>query len=391
MGTCIDLGKSNKCSGCTACLNICSKQAISMQRDSKGFLYPVIDRSKCIECGLCLKACTWLDKINGIEESTNFYAAKRIDFKKRMQSQSGGAFSVFAEYILHNKGIVYGVIFKEGKALYIRITKLKQLKELKGSKYMQASVGDVFPLVADDLKSKKKVLFAGTACHVDGLNRFLRLRNVDRSNLITIDIICHGVVSPMFFEKYIEYIEGLKGKKVKWFNFRDKSFGWHGHITTYKMGNNVYKSKDYVRIFYSSYVLRDTCYECQYSNLNRVSDITIGDCWGIGDHYPEFDDNKGCSLIIPNSESGKELFKQTKSQFEFIEISKEEALQPNLSHPTERPENYDKFWFDYQKYGFEYAICKYCNVDPLNDSLVLQKHQIIKRFVGKMKRMLGIR
>ena len=124
------------------------------------------------------------------------------------------------------------------------------------------------------------------------------------------------------------------------------------------MGSNLYKSKDYVRIFYSSYALRDTCFECQYSNLKRISDITIGDCWGIGDHYPEFDDNKGCSLIIPNSEKGKTLFNKTKNDFELLQIDKEKALQPNLSHPTEKPNDYDNFWFDYKKFGFEYVIYK---------------------------------
>lgn len=389
MKSSVTLGLSNKCCGCTACLNVCPKQAISLKRNGKGFLYPFIDESKCINCSLCTKNCPWID-VCKTKESSEFYAAKRSNFKKRLKSQSGGAFSVFAEHILKQKGIVYGVQFINNCAQYCRITKLSHLKKLRGSKYMQASVGDVFPLVYNDLKNNKKVLFSGTACHVDGLKKYLAFKNINTDSLVTVDIICHGVVSPMMFENYIQYIEKLNSKKVKWFNFRDKSFGWHGHIITYKMGSNVYKSKDYVKIFYSSYALRDTCYECQYSNLNRVSDITIGDCWGIGDHYPEFDDNKGCSLIIQNSDKGRKLFNETKGEFDLLKIDKEKALQPNLSHPTEKPDNYDEFWSDYNKYGFEYVAYKYCEFNPLNDSIVLRKHQIIKRTKSKIKRMLRI-
>ena len=383
------IGLDNKCSGCTACFNICSTKAISMCRNVKGFLYPVIDKQKCINCTQCMKYCPWLVSYTNKEQKNEFYAAKRIDFRKRMQSQSGGAFAVFAEHILNNNGVVYGVSFKNNVAFYTRVTKARNLKHLKKSKYLQAEVNDVYYQVFSDLNKSKKVLFAGTSCHVDGLKKYLAYKKVNTTTLITIDIVCHGVVSPLFFEKYISYIEELHGKKVKSFNFRDKSFGWHGHIITYKMGASEYKTKDYVRIFYSSYALRETCYQCQYSNLSRISDITIGDCWGINTYYPDFDDNKGCSLIIINSNVGKELFNWTKKEFEYLKLDKEMALQPNLCHPTEKPEDYDMFWSDYNKYGFEYVIYKYCNVDPLNDSVVLRKKQLFRRIIFKLKRMLG--
>lgn len=386
----IGLGKSKKCCACTTCFNVCPKHIISMVRDEKGFLRPLINEGECVNCGVCLKNCSWLDKNKVFKQSEVFYAAKRKDFKKRMQSQSGGAFSVFAESVIKDKGIVYGVSFEDGSAKYVRIEKIKELKKLKGSKYLQAVLGNIYSCVENDLKRKKYVLFSGTACHVDGLKRYLSFKNIDTTSLITIDIICHGVVSPMMFEKYIEYVEKIRGKKVKQFNFRNKAFGWHGHTVSYKVGSNIYRSKDYAKFFYSSYPLRECCFECRYANLNRISDITIGDCWGIGDHYPNFDDNKGCSLIIPNNEKGSDLFEQNKSEFELIKIDKGQALQPNLSHPTDKPDNYTDFWSDYDKYGFEYVFYKYCEVNPLNDSIVLQKHQVLKRIKNKIGRMLGL-
>ena len=386
----IYLGCGNKCCGCTTCLNICPKNAILMATSKEGFLYPAIDSNKCIECHACENNCAWLNKKENVNESNVFYAAKRKDFKKRMQSQSGGAFSVLAEEILSKHGVIYGVAFIGDEARYIRVTSKRHLSRLKGSKYLQAKVGNVFNIVASDLNNDKTVLFSGTACHVDGLIHYLNFKKIDTKKLITVDIICHGVVSPQIYLDYKNYIEKIHNGKLKWFNFRDKSFGWHGHIITYKIGHTIYKSKDYVKIFYSSYALRKTCYECQYANLKRISDITIGDAWGIGDHFPEFDDNKGCSLIIVNSEKGKNLFSKVSGQFGFIKINKGQALQPNLQHPTEKPIDYDKFWDDYFKFGFEYVVYKYCEFGSIKETIILKKHQLIKRIVKKVKGIFGL-
>lgn len=385
-----DLAQINKCSGCTACLNVCPTSSLSMRINEKGFLYPEVDTNKCIRCNACSNNCPWLSQSNESPISKQeLYSVKRSNFKKRMKSQSGGAFSAYAEYVLKNKGVVYGVAFKNNEAIYCRVTSIRGLKKLKGSKYVQASVGGVFKNVFDDLSKNRTVLFSGTACHVDGLKSFLSAKKADTSKLITIDIICHGVVSPMIFKDYISYTEKSIGKRIKKFNFRDKSFGWHGHFVSFKAGSNYYKSKNYVKIFYSSYALRDTCFECRYANLNRMSDVTIGDSWGIGDYYPDFDDNKGCSLIIQNTDKGKELFNRTKDQFISLKINKNEALQPNLEHPTEKPCDYDNFWQDYHKFGFEYAVFKYCEFNSTPDKIVLKKHQVIKRIVAKIKRIFG--
>ena len=384
----INLG-NDKCFGCTACGHICPKNAISFHKSNDGFIVPLINTKKCIECHLCEKNCPYIcgNKSNNV--SSSFISAKRKNIKKRLQSQSGGAFSVFAESILKKKGIVYGVEFSNRNAHYTRIDSKKYLNALKGSKYVQAIVGDIYPLVAKDLQGNKLVLFSGTPCHVDGLYHFLEQKCVRTDNLITIDIICHGVVSPKIFDEYISYIEHLHNKRIKWFNFRDKSFGWHSHFVTYKIGRDVFKSKEYVKIFYSNYVLRKACFECHYSNFKRVSDITIGDSWGVNNFYPEFDDNKGCSLIMPNTKKGSELFQLNKDKFDIIQLDKEMAIQPNLVHPTAKPVFYNEFWNDYSKYGFEYAVYKYCEFDPNRETIVLKKHQIFRRIKHKIMRVFG--
>lgn len=385
------IGQLNKCSGCSACIQACPKASISFKKSSDGFLYPLIDDKSCVNCGICEKICPWLDSKGNANMSDDFIAAKRKNLKKRMLSQSGGAFSVFAEKILSNRGVVYGVRFLDGKAKYCRIDKLSCLKHIRGSKYLQAEVGNIYACVAEDITNNKKVLFSGTACHIDGLCNYLKFKKISTDNLITIDIICHGVVSPEMFANYKRYLEREYKGILKSFNFRDKSYGWHGHITTFKIGNKLIKSKNYVRLFYSNFCLRSSCYECKYADLRRISDITIGDCWGIGDYFPDFDDNKGVSLIILNTNKGKELFQRSDYEFDWIRIKKEQALQPNLVGPTKKPSNYLCFWSDYEKYGFEYVLFKYCRYDPSNDEQLIRKRNLLKRFKLQLIKLVSKR
>ena len=317
--------------------------------------------SNCVNCGICDKNCPLLSQKKIQNKKKEYYIAKRTDDKLRSLSQSGGAFSVFAERVLDNHGVVYGVsLNKELNAVYTRIERKSAIQKLRGSKYVQASVGKIFITVSKDLISGKKVLFSGTPCHVHGLLLFLKSKRVITDNLYTIDIICHGVVSPKLYNDYKLFFERFHNRKIKSFNFRDKQFGWRGCIVSVKTSKAVFASRDYVNLFYSHYSLRESCYECKYTNLDRVSDITIGDSWGIETHHKEFDDNKGCSLVIVNSIKGKNLFEENKNEFYFFSVEINEYLQPNLQRPTERPYLTDAFWRDYFKFGFEYVAFKYC-------------------------------
>ena len=189
----------------------------------------------------------------------------------------------------------------------------------KGSKYIQSHMNNTIKSVISDLKDNKKVLFSGTACQVAGVNSVAK---ENTNNLYTCDLICHGVPSERVFKDYLKYIEEKYNKKIKEFIFRDKSFGWHSHIETIIFEDGTKISLEYFkRLFYRHNILRLSCYECNYANTHRPADITIADFWGVDELFPEFDDDKGVSLVIINSEKGKKLFNKVKDRLEVINVS----------------------------------------------------------------------
>lgn len=382
-------GRAEQCCGCTACEKICGYKAISMQENSKGFLEPVVDQDRCVNCGLCEKVCPLRQKI-GVSETDfkqGYYAAKRKSDKLRKQSQSGGAFSAVAEEILNRNGCIYGVVLNdELDAVYDRIVSRKHLGKLKGSKYVQASVGNTYLQVKSDLESGKWVLFSGTPCHIHGLKVFLEKRHINTDRLVVVDLICHGVPSPKIYREYRRFFSEMHGKKrVTNFNFRDKSFGWHGHVAIVSLGRKKFVNNDFIRYFYSHLGLRDSCYTCHYANFNRQGDLTIGDCWGIEKFAPEFDDGKGCSLVLTNTCKGQNLWSVIEHEFEVLKIEREQSIQPNLLHPTEAPEEMELFWKDYKKFGCEYVLRRYCDCNPDQEYEVIGQNQHIKRLIRKVK------
>lgn len=371
-----------ECCGCTACMCICPKNAIVMQEDEEGFHVPKINQEKCIECGMCIRVCAF--KKSQIKPIMNqkAYGVKIKKNNKRAKSQSGGAFTVVAEQILKDNGSVYGVAMKNAReARYIGIEKMNELVALKGSKYVQANMENCYEKVIRELKQGKQVLFGGTPCHVDGLLTLLKQKNINTDKLYTYDLICHGVPSPKIYREYIDLVETVYDSKVKYFNFRDKTFGWHGHQTSMQCEGYKHEivSSNYVKIFYSHFCLRKSCYKCPYASTNRVSDITIGDFWGIEKHYDEFDDNKGCSLMIINSLKGEMLFDTIKSEIDYFSTTIEECLQPNLQHPTECPENGQGFWSMYNNEGLEKTIQKYCDYNVTKDYFYRYRRRLITK------------
>lgn len=326
----------------------------------------------------------------GVQE---VYAVKAKSGKLVEESQSGGAFTVLAENVLAAGGVVYGVCLDDDlRAVYKKIEEDKQLKDIKGSKYVQAYINDMFSVVERDLQNTKKVLFSGTPCQVCGLYGYLKMKNVDVSNLYTCDLICHGVVSPMVFQNYIEHIEKLNdNKRVKSFNFRDKSIAGHkSHLETYTIKEHKMVSLNYANIFYSNLALRESCYICPFATMHRVGDITLGDYWGIENICPQIDDNKGISLVLINSVKGKKLFEEIRDSVVYERTKVEDCVreQGNLQHPTEKPEEYDEFWSLYHQKGFESAVKKYCGYNAEDDWEKLEKDQYIKRLQNKAKRMI---
>ena len=355
--------KMNCCTGCGACEKSCPVNAITMKANEKGFLYPKIDMEKCIRCKKCVAVCP-VNETTVNEETKVAYAFKRKDDAKRMESQSGGAFSAFAEEILRQGGIVYGVALNEaGKAVYKRVDNEDELMSLKGSKYVQADLKDAYNCVKEDLKIGK-VLFSGTPCYVAGLNNYLKGENTD--NLLTVDLICHGVPSPDVYESHLTHLSESCGKQITAFNFRDKyRTGWHGHMETYTDDEEIKVSENvYANIFYTDACLRESCYSCRYANTERVADITIGDFWGVEKVFPDMDDNKGLSLVLVNSGKGRRFFAEfiQEADVKIRETKTKKCLQRNLQIPTPRSKKTEDFWNDYLKCDYKKIVRKYGQV-----------------------------
>lgn len=355
----------NCCTGCNACVIVCHSQAIRMEENQKGFRYPYIDIEKCINCGGCRKVCPALSDNFGCTFKKCVYAVKIKDLKKRMESQSGGAFTAFAEQILKEGGIVYGVEFTDEKdAVYVRCDNLFKLKKLKKSKYIEAKMNDVYNFVKNDLMAGRIVLMCGTPCAVTALKNYMEYMHIDTENLVLCDLICHGVPSTKVFREYLNLEEKRYGKILKHFDFRDKIRGnWWGNVCSFKVGTKRIISENYVKIFYSHLCLRESCYTCRFTTLDRTADITIGDYWGIEKVIDGFADRDGVSVCIIHSLKGNNWFKKVKDNLEYLETNVEDCLQPNLIRPTGKPSDYDMFWDMYMAKGLEEAASQYCGYD----------------------------
>ena len=319
-------------------------------------MYPFIDEEKCISFGLCEKACFYngmrnVHKSNSVSKAA--YAAGLADTDERLRSQSGGMFWAIAEYFIADGGIVYGCGLDDSfAAVHKRCADMRACEELRGSKYVQSDMKDCYVQVLQDLQAGRRVLFSGTPCQGQGLMN--RLAEKYRENLFVIDIVCHGVPSPMIWQDYLKYVEGSHGSICK-VNFRDKeNYGWHSHVESLWSNKGRYSSMAYTDMFYSHLMMRPSCYECRFTNLSRNSDITICDCWGIERNMPDFDDNKGTSWVMPHTDKGRKVFDDLKrsGRIAVREIDWHDYMQPQMEQPIAVDMNRRrKFWRDYAQYG----------------------------------------
>lgn len=327
------------CTGCRACEQICPVHAIDMKSQHEGFIYPVIDNQKCINCGLCKSSCP----SNQIREDAHRYPdiyALKLKSDEILNSASGGAFFGIARHIIENNGVVYGVAYNpQWDVMHIRVDSLNDLPKLQGSKYVQSDTKNTFTQCKSDLSAGRTVLFSGTPCQIAGLYSYLK---TDYPNLFTVDLICHGVPSPLLFKSYINWLEKKNKSHITEYNFRSKAGGWGLNLLT-KTEKKTKISPPHFDPYYQSFLSGDTyrecCYVCKYSNLNRIGDFTIGDYWGIEKVHPEFNDKRGVSLIFVNSEKAKSLFTQVADLYHICQSKIELAIpeQSNLKGPTLRP------------------------------------------------------
>ena len=333
-----------------------------MQPDALGFLYPVIDESKCIDCGLCEEVCTFhpnYDKSFNLPEP-DVYAARHKKMEEIERSRSGAMFVAVSDWILSQGGVVYGAGYTDHfRVVHKRATNEQERDEFRGSKYVQSDLNNAFIQAANDLKKGLIVLFTGTPCQTSGLRSFLKQKRIKTENLYLVDIVCHGVPSPFYWRDYLAYIEKKQGKKVCNVNFRDKTqLGWAAHKESFTFDKGV--TYTYTYTFYQHIMFRRSCGECYFTNLQRPSDLTIADFWGWQKVDASFNkDDKGVSLVLVNTTKGRDLFESVKHQMNYIQTDTTTCLQPNLQHPSEIHPLRDSFERDYQKNGFVYVAKKY--------------------------------
>ena len=343
-----------------------------MEEDSEGFKYPKVNVDKCIGCGLCKEVCPIISR-KYENNKFNVYGLKLKNEEERLTSRSGGFFVAISNFILEMGGVVYGAMFdKNFMVIHGRANTIEEAKAFKGSKYVQSDLNEIFIKVKKDLEDGKYVLFSGTGCQISGIKSFLR--DINTEKLILCDIICHGVASPKVYKDFLKFIS--KGKKVKNFDFRDKRFGWRAHLETIDFEKGSFSTNYYTNLFYSSLIVRPSCFECRWANLNREADFTLGDFWGIENVNKNFDDNKGVSLIFVNTDRARIIFDKIKENFEFFECNIEDCMQKNLKEPTEEPDNRNIFWEEYNKNGFKYIMKKYAGYSIKNRFKFLIKNII---------------
>lgn len=349
---------SDNCSGCSACYAVCPRNAIEMKSDSEGFLSPVIDYSKCISCHKCENVCP-MDKLEIFNKTIEYcYAAVNKDETVRFHSSSGAIFPLLANYILKKDGYVCGAAVDKDlvtRHIIVDNNNKRELEKIYGSKYVQSDMNNIFVRIKSLLEDDKLVLFSGTPCQVAGLKSFL---GKDYQQLLTVDIICHGAPSPGVLDLYLSEI-GQNFSEISRLSFRDKALGWRSIKLTLRDRNDDILFSErigenpYLKAFQQNAILRLSCHSCPFTSIYRVSDITLGDFWKIGELLTNYKDNRGTSLVLCNSAKGESFYTAISgslSKNEKFAVEEARKRQINLRKSTPKNPLRDRVFDLYRKY-----------------------------------------
>lgn len=393
-------GIKSECCGCTACQQICGHNAIEMKADCDGFIFPVKDLSACVNCGLCEKVCSFISPTYK-NEVLGVYAAMAKSTSDRSKSSSGALFYVIAKKVIEQRGIVYGAILdKELQVRHVVATSLDELTDLRGSKYVQSALHDTYREIRTNLRNGKLVYFTGTGCQVAGLKSYLMK---DYDNLITSDLVCHGVPNQRLFDEHIKYLENKHKGKVIDYRFRDneKWGGCESVTILYNSQNSktfklpTYSLSPYLYSFMNAMTFRMSCYECPFAKIPRQGDITLADYWGVRKYFPNMDPSRGVSLILANSNKGKSFIEKLKSELVIEESNINDAKKENrnLTANTCIPEIRKNIFKKIQDEGYERVAkttfrpknyYKILYMSKLRDMIGMDNYLKLRKFIKRL-------
>lgn len=402
----IEIINKKDCCGCHACSNVCPKQCITMKADDEGFLYPIVDKETCIDCLLCEKVCPVINQSEP-RKPLHVYAAKNKNEEIRMQSSSGGIFTLLAENVINKGGVVYGAKFDNNwNVIHDYTETIEGLAAFRGSKYVQSTIGNTYSHAKKFLQVGREVLFSGTPCQIAGLKKFLRK---EYDNLLTVDIICHGVPSPKVWSIYLNEtyskllatrldrnksvdsaIHGTSKSCIETISFRSKISGWKKFSFMLKLNfPNCYEKNTgifaetldkntYMRAFLCNLVLRNSCHYCPSKSGKSHSDISLGDFWSIRDFASNFDDNKGTSLVLVNTKKGCKAYNSLVDDRKETTYTQGLKGNPCIEHCVTIPEEREDFWKEFQTGDMNIA----------NKIYKKKKATITKRILNRIKKYL---
>jgi len=391
------------CCGCQACAQVCPTHAIGMFSDEEGFIYPKVTEDMCVHCNLCERVCPFNSSYVDENADPDVYAAVNKESEICKKSSSGGVFSAVSDWILQKNGVVYGVKFEtDFRVIHASATLYSERNCFRGSKYVQSDTNRVYQMVEADLKNRQMVLFTGTPCQVEALNRYLKVKSIDTEKLYTIDNICHGVASPRVWEDYIKLLEKQleSNEQISYINMRGKDGGWRNQemvVRTDKRDLSQFINKEFSwnRLYRTLYITRSSCYSCKFTSYKRPSDLTLADFWNFENAEIDLDDTNGISLVLVNSEKGKYILDQVVEQLQIAKSDKKRCWQIHLEFPNNAPNGRGKFWKEYWKKGANKALKKYTKGSLMN-RFIRKVSPILRKLglytiVAKVHHMIGKR
>lgn len=413
----IEIKEKHDCCGCSACVQRCPKHCISLKEDEEGFLYPSVDVSECIDCGLCEMVCPWLSRPDRILP-VGVLAVKNRNEGERMSSSSGGVFIAVARKVIENGGVVFGAVFDEKwEVRHAYAETLEGVRPMMGSKYLQSRIEDSYRQAEVFLKAGRDVLFSGSPCQIAGLHNYLRK---DYPNLFAIDFICHGVPSPGVWRKYLDETFNISARRaadgkntvlsqslnslpvITGIEFRDKKrHGWKKYSFVVRgsaveadknsvLLSDIHRDNPFMKGFLADIYLRPSCYQCKCKNGVSHSDLTIADFWGIQNMMPDFDDDKGVGLVLVNTDGGKKMFDSLDMEVRQSTLEVAKRFNGGFKEKVTIPKDRNKFFIDYCN-GIEvYKLIKLYTRKKILVKIRDERKKKIRLIKRVLKKILGL-